>query len=77
MCFASKGDICVRLGFYLFGEKEWIVLGFFFFVSQNSPLIFGENQSCNGVREAKKMSGKKKVLFSLVYFAVRQNKGTT
>lgn len=34
--------------------------GFFLFVSHiNSPLIIGENQSCNSVRDAKKMNGKK------------------
>lgn len=42
-------------------KKNGLFWGFFFFVSQNSPLIFGENQFCNGVREAKKMSGEKKV----------------
>lgn len=31
----------------------------FLFVSHNSPLIIGENQSCNSVRDAKKMTGKK------------------
>lgn len=33
--------------------------GYFLFVSHNSPLIIGENQSCNSVRDAKKMTGKK------------------
>lgn len=47
--------------------KRMDCFGGFFFVSQNSPLIFGENQSRNGVWEAKKMSGKKG--FVLVYYA--------
>lgn len=34
-------------------------MGFFLFVSHNSPLIIGENQSCNSVRDAKKTTGKK------------------
>lgn len=29
------------------------------FVSHNSPLIIGENQLCNSVRDAKKTTGKK------------------
>lgn len=33
--------------------------GVFLFVSHNSPLIIGENQSCNSVRDAKKMTWKK------------------
>lgn len=33
--------------------------GVFLFVSHNSPLIIGENQLCNSVRDAKKTTGKK------------------
>lgn len=38
--------------------------GGFLFVSQNSPLIIGENQLCNSVRDSKKMTGKKRFVLA-------------